>query len=470
VTRSFHDRTAAAACVIAAVAVAVAAVSPAFHALPFMAPDSASYLQADVGRTAGYPLLLRAVPLNWLEGLQVAALALTAAWLAVEAAPIIHPLLAIGLEASILGNPALMSYAFTVLPEAFFVSAVQAHLALALRLLRRPTRPAASALGVLAAVLVLLKPSGYSFLLAAPALLWLTRRHARVVVPPFVAALATVLVAAGAVNFARSGVFATQAYGGYAAIGYVAHLLDGRTPTAYPGLTATIVDRTETTRRELGRIKDTDLYYMASSSAYHDVLDAVRPAILDYVRRNDPGVNARTAFVRMNAIAQSLTVSTVAHHPAGYVTHAATHVYGLWLMPLIRNRADRNAFSARLATLAEAAPYTMRHPLTYRELPALAYWPIKIALVLALVLSLAGLASMFGRHQRADGGALAYTAVALHANFLLVSAVQTGLPRYALAMWPATMMVLVLGVSWCGKVAGVTGEERGAMRHDVRSD
>lgn len=443
----------------------VATLSPSFHALPFIAPDSASYLQADVGRTAAYPLLLRAIPLEWLSGVQLAAIALTAAWITIEAAHLVHPLLAIGLEISILGNPALMSYAFTVLPEAFFVAAVQAHLALALRLLRHPTPLAAGATGLLAGLLVLLKPSGYSFLSAAPALLWLTRRHARVTVPAFTAALVLILLTAGAVNFSRTGVFATQSYGGYAAIGYVAQLLDPETQTDYPDLAATIIQRIATTRDELRRIDDLDLYYMASSTAYHDVLDTLRPMMLDYARRGDPTLTDGATFVRMNAIAQSLTVSTVTHHPAGYLEHAATHWYGLWLMPLIRNRADHLAFSARLAALAPKAPHTMRYPFMYRELPAFAYWPIKSALVLTLILSMVGLALVFERRPRADRGALAYTAVALHANFLLVSAVQTGLPRYALALWPATMIVLVLGVSWCG--AAVIARGRGATRHAV---
>ena len=65
-------------------AAALAAVAPAFHALPLIAPDSASYLQADVGRTAAYPLLLHIVPLNSLPAVQLALMVFTAAWLAVE--------------------------------------------------------------------------------------------------------------------------------------------------------------------------------------------------------------------------------------------------------------------------------------------------------------------------------------------------------------------------------------------------
>ena len=39
-------------------------------------------------------------------------------------------------------------------------------------------------------------------------------------------------------------------------------------------------------------------------------------------------------------------------------------------------------------------------------------------------------------------GTVGYVAVLLHGYFLLISLAQPGLPRYALAMWPASMLLV----------------------------
>jgi hypothetical protein len=440
----------AGALAVAAAACMVASRFAAFHALPFLAPDSASYLNGDVGRTPAYPLLLRIVPLAWLGTVQLAAMTASAAWLAVALSTVIPAALAVGVECAIVFNPALVAYAFTVLPEGFFISAEQVHIALAIRLVQSPSRGAGIAFGMVTAGLILLKPSGYSFVVAACALVWLIRNQKFGIGIPVLVSLASVLLSASAFNFARNGVFATQAYGGYALIGYVGQLLDERTPTSYPDLAATLVERTAQTRNELRRISAPDLYYMASSSAYHDVLDVARPAILDYIRRADPALGERDAFVTLNTIAQSLALSAIRQHPAAYAWHAGTHFYGLWSMPLIQNRSDADRMTTRLAALAQTAPHTLRTPIMYRLVPSPIYWAITGLLFGALAASIAGLIyAVCGAHD-AVTAVLAYAAVSAHANFALVSAVQPGLPRYALAMWPTLMVLAAAGAAIAG--------------------
>jgi hypothetical protein len=446
-----RPRTLTLAALIATLAFAAAVIasrSAAFHTLSWMAPDSASYVNGDIGRTPAYPLLLRLIPMDRLALVQLLALCASTAWLTWELAALLPAPFAIGFELAVLGNVQLMAYAFTVLPEAFFVSVEQVQLALALRIIKAFGRLDSILLGLATALLILLKPAGYSFVAPVIALVWLKWPNVRAAVVPALATMAGALLIVSAVNLVRAGVFGTQAYGGYALIGYVGHLVDAGAPSQYPNLPRTIAARTAESRTDLEATTGLDAYYMVSSNAYHDVLNAIRAAIFDVVHRENPTIGERDASVRLNTIAQSLAVQAIGGHPAGYLRQVAAHLYGLWSLPLLRNRADAAAFAAELERMKRAAPFTMRNPITFRTVPPLLFWPIKATLLIAFLAACAGL--VLGIRGRGSNmtASLAYCAVAVHANFLLVAAVQTGLPRYALAMWPAVMATAALGVSW----------------------
>jgi hypothetical protein len=449
ISRTRTMTLAAAVVTVALAAAAIASRSAAFHTLSWMAPDSASYVNWDIGRTPAYPLLLRLIPMDRLALVQLLSLCAAAAWLTWELAALLPAPLAVGFELAVLGNVQLVAYAFTVLPEAFFVTVAQIQLALALRLIRSASRLEGVLLGIATALLILLKPSGYSFVAPLIALVWLRWRSARTAVVPAMATMVGVLVIVSAVNLARAGVFATQAYGAYALIGYVGHLVDADAPAEYPELPRTIAARTAESRADLQATTGLDAYYMVSSNAYHDVLDAIRAAILGVVHRENPAISDREAAVRLNTIAQSLAVSAIARHPSGYLRQVAAHVYGLWSLPLLRNRADAERFAAELDRMKRAAPFTMRNPIVFRTVPPLLFWPIKATLLITFLAACAGVVLGIRGGGSNLTTSLAYCAIAVQANFLLVAAVQTGLPRYALAMWPAAMAAAALGV-WAG--------------------
>jgi len=452
---------------VAAAGAAVAASSSAFHTLPWMSPDSTSYLNGDVNRTPAYPLLLRVIPLNALGAVQLAALCASTAWLAWTLAALLPAVFALGFEMLVLGNTQLVAYAFTMLPEAFFVSVEQVQFVYALRLIRSRSRKDALGLGLATALLILLKPSGYSFVAPLLAMLWWVWRGVRLPVASALAALAAAILMVSAMNVVRAGVFGTQAHGGYALVGYVGHLIDANTASPYPGLAEAIAARTASTRSELRAPRPLDAYYILSSTAYHDVLDAISETVLEFVHRNQPGLDQRAAAVRLNAAGESLAVSAIAGDPRGYLRQVTAHLYGLWFLPLLRNQAEATAFRAELDELKRTAPLTMRSGVAFREVPPLVFWPIKLILVAALVAACAG-AGVALSARTPLMMSFAYVAVALHANFLMVAAVQTGLPRYALAMWPATIASLAIAV-WCGVERlrpSSDPEARETRRHD----
>ena len=433
-------RLALVAVAISVVMMAVAWSVTSFHALPRLAPDSRSYLDWDVGRTPAYPLFLRVVPIGRVPAVQLLTLAASAAWLAYAMRRVVRPHWCVLLQLSILGNPALVSYAFTILPEALFVAAGMAYCVLTLRFIDRPLSGTAMALGAVSMTIVLLKPSGYSFVAALAPVAWIARARLRAIAM-LVAPIVVLLSVAGTVNFVRSRVIGTQAFGGFSALGYVGQLLD-RSLDGDP-LQARFVEIAAPVGRELERIRGMDLYYFASGNAYHDV-EAAQAIIADELRRQDPGATPQQVFVRLNAIAWRWALTAIGEHPRGYLRQVSASWYGLWLMPGLRNAADEPQFAEELRQLSAAAPRITRNAIVYRTVSPWVYWPVKITLGSGLVASIVGVFLALVRPVTLQPATLAATSVALHANFLLVSGIQTGLPRYALAMWPLTMVILIL--------------------------
>jgi hypothetical protein len=428
-----------AAVAISVIMMAVAWSMASFHALPRLAPDSRTYLAWDVARTPAYPLFLRIVPAGWVPAVQLLAIAAGSAWLAYEMRRVVRPYWCVLLQLSILGNVALVSYAFTILPEALFIAAVMAYYGLALRFIDRPLSGTAMGLGAVSMTIALLKPSGYSFVTSVAPIAWIARAQLRTIAL-LAAPIVVLLSAASAVNFVRSRVVGTQAFGGFSALGYVGQFLD-RSPD--DALQASFVELAAPVGRELERIHGIDAYYFASGNAFHDVQDA-QAIIADGIHRQDPGATTQQVFVRLNAIAWRWALTAIREHPREYLRQVSVNWYGLWFIPGLRNAADEERFAEELRQLNATAPTITRNGIVYRTVPPWVYWPVKIALGGVFVASLVGLILAAGRPVTLQAAALAAASVALHANFLLVSGLQTGLPRYALAMWPLTMMILIL--------------------------
>jgi len=236
-------------------------------------------------------------------------------------------------------------------------------------------------------------------------------------------------------------VVGTQAFGGFSLLGYVGHLLD-RSPDADP-LQARFVELAAPVGRELARIHGIDVYYFASGNALNDVQEA-QAIVADGIRQQDPAATTQQVFVRLNVMAWRWALTAIREHPRGYLRQVSANWYGLWFVPGLRNAADEVRFAEELRQLNAAAPTITRNGVVYRTVPAWVFWPVKTALGGVLVASLVGLILVVIRPVTLHPAALAAASAALHANFLLVSGVQTGLPRYALAMWPLSMMIFVL--------------------------
>jgi hypothetical protein len=425
----------------------------AFRALPWLQPDSMSYLTANLARAPGYPVVLRLIHaispdlgvLGPLQHLMLIAGGMSFAW--EFARTFSRPIVALAAGAAIVVNPPLVSYAYTVLPEAMFIAVLMAHLALMLALARRWNRATAAGAGATAALLPLLKPAGYAVVAGLVVAAFVHRVRGRQLAW-LVCPAAAVLLAAGAVNYAARGTFSIQTQGGFSRAAYVGHLLDRDTPSAYPDVTAQIVERAAPIRRALDALPTIEEFYLVGASAYHEVEAIVRDAIVTHIgrQRGVPVLDAQMfptdpdVLREFDRIGGALANAAIVGHPAAYARLVGANLYGLWWLPLIQRPEPARTLQRELDAAAKANPSLGSVSMPFRMLATPLFLAVRAALAALIVCSIVGLVLVWSSNPRA--AVVGYAAVVLNGYFLLVSLAQPGLPRYAIAAWPLSMLVL----------------------------
>jgi dolichyl-phosphate-mannose-protein mannosyltransferase len=443
-----------------------------FRSLSFMAPDSASYLEWNIARTPLYPFVLSVVrastpDLSLLGPLQFAAFAVAVALLVREALFLwdnVATALLIGL--SLLLNPQLVSYAFTVIPDSLFMSAVAVHVALVSAALRRGRPEPFLGAGICAAIAMLLKPVGFAVIpcLAVPVALSQQRRWS--VASALAGPIAAGVLFVSAWNFVAHGVFATQTQGGYTFISYVAPLLDPADSLEFKDVAAGIARGARPIARDLAAIESLDARVLVFAEVHDSVEVLVRRELFAGVeRRLGRPITDRRAFtsdreasVEMNRIGGTLARAAVLTHPGAFARQVADQLYALWGQPLIRNRATFDDFRSRLDVELSRTSSIGRPAMMFRVVSPPVYWAAQVWLWGTLVASVVAIGAVLVWRGDRQWQTLAYASLIVQADFLLVACVQAGLPRYALAMWPLAAFVFF------GTMARIAGRARLRMR------
>src|SRR4029077_9856459 len=119
--------------------------------------------------------------------------------------------------------------------------------------------------------------------------------------------------------------------------------------------------------------------------------------------------------------------------------------YGLWAQPLIQSRGALPAEQAAIAAELAQHPALNRSPVAFRAFPWPVFAVIRVVLLSVFLCSLAGVVLLWAHDPTRR--IAAYAAILLHVYFRLVSLTQQGLPRYAIAVWPVSMLLLFSSVA-----------------------
>lgn len=437
--------------VLVAAAIALTVALPgAFRALPLLAPDSTSYLEWSPGRTPAYPAFLSLIrvfspDLGALGPAQLAVFLASAVFCAAAFQRLYrHPAIALLAAAAMMLHPQLVSYAFTALPELLFAATLVAHFGCVMLALQSTRDRWYLMTGVTLALLILFKPSGYALMACIPALALGARVRAWRAMFATALPLGVALATVSAVNLARHGFFATQAQGGYSLVAHVAAFVDPADP-----LTAAIAEDARPQRDAFGGEMPIDVYYLLSSHEYHALERVVRRGIVeDIERRQGTRIADQRQFPSDAVVLTEITRAgtqiarrAILNHPGQYARHAIAQLYGLWFLPLIQPGDGVARLNSALQQIHTSVPGLAGGAVAFRSVPLPIFRAVRALLALILIGATVAIVLMVVR-RTPSAVATGYAGLALHANYLLVAAVQPGLPRYALVMWPACVMVL----------------------------
>jgi hypothetical protein len=426
-----------------------------YRALPLLSPDSATYLEWSPGRTPAYPAFLAVVrllspDLRLLGPIQLIVFLAAAAWCSIAFARVYwHPIFAVLLGASVMLHPQLVSYAFAALPESLFAATLCVNLGAVLVASRSARLLPYVFVGLTLALLILLKPSGYGLAAGLLAIALCARPQPLRRVAVVAGVLGGILGVVATTNQIKHGFFATQAQGGFSLLAHVGQLVEPAQAGPLSEVTNLIAADVNPHREALQSINDLNVYYLFASHDYHTIERIVRQRIgADVERRFGSGTADHRQFPSNPILLREITASgaeigrrAIAEHPREYIRHVLAQLYGLWFLPLFQPADNIARLSASLDEVRAASPALDRSPVAFRRVPMAAFFSIRVLLIGVLAASLAAMALAVLRWTPRYLP-LGYAALALHANFALVAAVQPGLPRYALVMWPAAALTL----------------------------
>lgn len=429
--------------------------------------DASGYIVFHAYRTIGYPLLLAGVIA--VTGGFVALFPFQLVAMLAAMAALAHALgglagdrrVALVALVFMSGNVSLLGYAAMIAPEAPFAALISAHLACVLFALRAADLRYCAAAGVALGLAILMRPAGYAFLAAVPALLFLLPAPRGKGIAVFVVGLTLPIGAASALNAMRGGEFATQSFGGIAILGVAAPLIAADMPSATPELAAAIAARTGSDAAALRATPIPHAQWRATMNAYNDML-WVRafPPVEAWVnaRHGDwPEHRRRAEAVR---VAGSLAIEAIRYDPVGFVRHVVSQAYGMWLLSFL----PHGPIAARLATCGEpttraaivpqlderayARAAENRDALTPVDLfwaaATLLQYPAATIAALAALLSPI-LVFLSGRRDPVVA-ALAYSGLGAAAYVGLFAVAQVALPRYAVVMEPWLVCLTALAI------------------------
>jgi hypothetical protein len=429
--------------------------------------DASGYLEFHPFRTIGYPIFLMGVA--GVFGDFAALYPVQLGFLLGSMGVLAHAIgrladdrrLAIVVLVPMSSDVSLIAYVGSIAPEAPFAALICLHLAAVFLALRRVDAKLCAVAGIMLGLAILMRPAGYAFLAAAPALLLLLPACRARCFLAFALCVAAPLIAASVTSAARGGSFATQSFGGIAMFGMVAHLVDADMPSATPALVAEIAARTAPDAERLRALRVPHEQWRATMNAYNDILwRRAYPAIEAWIDAELPEASAYARRAAAAKLAGALTLEAIRYDPLGFAKQFVSHFYGMWLLSFLPHGpfAERVAICGdpyleslvvpRLDPARRAAADARRDTL----MPLDFFWAAATllqfpAIAIAVLTTFASPFLLFsGCKQSPVVGGLAYAGLGAGAYVCMFAIAQVALPRYAVVMEPWLICLVGLAI------------------------
>lgn len=421
-----------------------------FIELPnLMAPDSSTYLNWSPRRTIGYPFFLKIIggfnpSYSFLPIIQGLIYSVAVAFLVSSYSKFIRNRFFCYLFVITLSiNPIVWIYNAQMLAESLFMSLTMFCLGLLANSIYSKDNTAPLIwLGVTIATMILVKPVGYAYVSIVFFLLFFLRTNKIYSICKIIIPLIFILSVASFKNYYSNGVFATQVFGGFNLLGQVVPIMnENELDNEYTEINTKIAKSVSPMTNELpSELSAWRKHFFLTAFSYNKGLsNHAVPIIFDvYDLENSSELEK---FIFLNSVAWDISLAAILNNPLGYTKHVISNFLGLWYLPTVTSRSELIELKNYLCSDVFSGFFTKNDcdgVINGTQIPKIIVYFKNIVFSIIFLSSFILICFILFRFKSIS---LIYSfglfpAVMINSHHLLVSLLEAGLSRYALATWP----------------------------------
>jgi hypothetical protein len=427
---------------------------------PRLAPDSYTYLEFDVRRTFGYPLILRAFT-SFEQGLyllvffQLILLQYSIIYSAGILARFNFSNTSIAIFYLFGLNPVILDYSGRVLTESLLISinTITFFYFVSCYAEDTLTKTRILLVSVLIFLGIQINPIAYYTvplycigILAHPKH---PMRHRAALASLLVSLIGVFILVTSSVNYWARGVFSTQSFAGFNLVLQVSPMIPElrQGPEQLQKVHQIIANSNKDIDKLLFHTEDLSFteFHIMHMLNYNKFASEVYAGSVEEVY----GQRVRDDFSKLNQISWEIAMNTIKHAPVEYFKTVLVSYWALWTLPVITSSVEMKNIIARLEDIGAAGHFNSS------EIDFLADLRHKLPSGLDLVKNYVLTCMMFlniviiffsYRLRHTDAGFLiALASLGLFGHHLLIAIFETALPRYALQGFWALGVVVVAG-------------------------
>jgi hypothetical protein len=424
-----------------------------------MAPDSATYLNGSPRRTVGYPIFLKVV--GWLNPsysllpmIQTLVYSFAAAFLVYSYSRFIkNQYLNYLFIVTLSLNPIIWIYNGQLLAESLFMSLTMFCLGLIVNAIHSKNNSLhLILLGSIIAIMILVKPVGYAYFSIILFILFFIKSNKVFSLLKLIFPLVIILLLASFKNYYSNGVFATQVFGGFNLLGQVVPIMnENDLDHEYTEINSKIAKSVSTMTNELpSELSAWRKHFFLTAFSYNKGLsDYAIPIIFDVYDMEDSSELEK--FIFLNSLAWDISLTAIVNNPLEYARHVFSNFLGLWYLPTVTSRNELIELKNYLCSDVFSGFFTksdcdgiIKGTQIPKNIVYLKNFIFSIILFSSIILICFSLFRFKSISLIYSFGL--FPAVMINSHHILVSLLEAGLSRYALATWPllVTLAIFIL--------------------------